>query len=122
VVVIVSLMIAGCSLAVSVTAGLNERRRPFALLRLTGAPLSTLRRVVALETVVPLLVASVVAAGTGFFAAWMFLRAQLGYTLQAPRPVYFAVVGAGVICSLAVIASTMPLLARLSGPETARSE
>ena len=48
-VILVSLPIAGCSLAVSVAAGLTDRKRPFSLLRLTGAPLGVLRRVVALE-------------------------------------------------------------------------
>jgi hypothetical protein len=47
-----ALPIAGCS----VVAGLNDRKRPFSWLRLTGAPLSMLRRVVALENAVPLLV------------------------------------------------------------------
>ena len=48
-VLLASLPIAGCSLAVNVAGGLAERRRPFSLLRLTGVPLSTLRRVVAIE-------------------------------------------------------------------------
>ncbi len=38
-----------------VAAGLADRKRPFSLLRLTGARLATLRRVVALEGAVPLL-------------------------------------------------------------------
>src|SRR5688500_4777492 len=44
-----NLAIAGCSLAVGVVAGLNDRRRPFSLLRLTGAPLTLLPRVVTVE-------------------------------------------------------------------------
>src|SRR6202035_5154801 len=63
VVILVSLVIAGCSLAVSVTAGVNDRKRPFSLLRLTGAPLGVLRGVVALEAAVPLLVIAVISAG-----------------------------------------------------------
>ena len=39
VVIVVSLVIAGCGLAVSVTAGISDRKRPFSLLRLTGVPL-----------------------------------------------------------------------------------
>jgi hypothetical protein len=49
VVILVSLPIAGCTLAASVAAGLADRKRPFSLLRLTGAPLAVLRRVVVLE-------------------------------------------------------------------------
>jgi hypothetical protein len=65
IVVIISLVIAGCGLAVSVTAGVNDRQRPFSLLRLTGVPVRTLRRVVALEAALPLVVISVLSAGTG---------------------------------------------------------
>ena len=59
VVVLTSLAIAGCTLAASIAAGLAERKRPFSLLRLAGAPLGMLQRVVALESAVPLLVTAV---------------------------------------------------------------
>ena len=68
-VILVSLPIAGCTLAAAVAAGLADRKRPFSLLRLTGARLVTLRRVVALESAVPLLAVAAVAIGTGFGAA-----------------------------------------------------
>ncbi|OHV51324.1 FtsX-like permease family protein [Pseudofrankia sp. BMG5.36] len=122
VVILCSLPIAGCSLAVSVAGGLSDRRRPFSLLRLTGVQLATLRRVVAIESVVPLLVTAAVAIGMGFVAAQLFLRAQLDYTLVAPGPAYYTVVAGGLALSLAVIASTLPLLRRITGPETARND
>jgi predicted lysophospholipase L1 biosynthesis ABC-type transport system permease subunit len=122
VVTVVSLCIAGCSLAVSVAAGLNDRKRPFSMLRLTGAPLGVLRRVVALETAVPLLVVSVVASATGFLTAYLFLRSQLGYSLQAPGLDYYLIVLVGIAASLGVIGSTLPLLRRLTGPEAARND
>ena len=122
VVIAASLVIAGCSLAVSVTGGVNERKRPFSLLRLTGVPLSVLRRVVALEAAVPLLIISVLSAAMGFLAAGLFLNAQLGYSLRAPGPGYYALVGAGLVASLAIIAATLPLIERITGPEVARNE
>jgi cell division protein FtsX len=122
VVILTSLPIAGCSLAVSVVAGLNDRKRPFSLLRLAGAPLGMLRRVVALESAVPLLVLAVVSIGTGFLAAGLFLRSQLSESLQPPGVGYYLIVLAGLIASLAVIASTLPLLKRITGPEIARNE
>lgn len=122
VVVLVSLPIAGCSLAVSVVGGLVERKRPFSLLRLSGVSLGMLRRVVALEAVVPLLVTAVVAIGVGLLAAQLFLRAQLTETLQPPGVQYYLIVVAGVVVALAIIASTLPLLRRITGPETARNE
>jgi len=122
VVILVSLPIAGCALAVSVAAGLSDRKRPFSLLRLAGAPLGMLRRVVALESAVPLLVIAVVSVGMGFLAAQLFLRAQLGYSLRPPGPSYYLIVLAGLTASLGIIASTLPLLNRITGPETARNE
>ncbi|MEU6207580.1 FtsX-like permease family protein [Micromonospora musae] len=122
VVMLASLPIAGCSLAVSVAGGLSDRRRPFSMLRLTGVRLRTLRRVVALETVVPLLVVSVVALGMGFLAAHLFLRAQLDYPLLAPKPSFWLLVAGGLVVSLGIVASTLPLLGRITGPETARNE
>ncbi|MGV9213582.1 FtsX-like permease family protein [Micromonospora sp. RB23] len=122
VVIIASLALGGCSLAVSVIGGLTERRRPFSLLRLSGAPVRVLRRVVALESAVPMLAVTAVAIGMGLLAAHLFLRAQMGYTLVAPPPRFAVIVVIGLAACLGVIASTMPLLERVTGPETARSE
>lgn len=122
VVILVSLPIAGCSLAVSVAAGLNDRRRPFSLLRLSGTPVALLRRVLAFETALPLLVTAAVSVGVGFLSAHLFLRGQLGETLQAPGLSFYLLVVAGLVASLAVIASTLPLLERITGPDSARTD
>lgn len=122
VVILVSLPIAGCSLAVSVAGGLTDRKRPFSLLRLTGVQLATLRRVVLLESALPLLVVAVVAIGMGFLAAQLFLQAQYGYSVRAPDFSYYVLVLLGLAASLGVIGSTLPLLRRITGPQTARNE
>ncbi|GAA0283286.1 FtsX-like permease family protein [Cryptosporangium japonicum] len=122
VVVLVSLPVAGCSLAVGVVGGLLERRRPFSLLRLSGTPLAVLRRVVAFESTVPLLTVAAVAIGSGLLAAHLFLRSQLSISLRAPGTEYYLVVGVGLGVSLAVVASTLPLLRTLTGPASARNE
>jgi hypothetical protein len=122
VVILTSLPIAGCSLAASIAAGLSERRRPFSLLRLTGVPIAVLRRVVALESAVPLLIAAVVSIAMGFLAAQLFLSSQLGYTLRPPGVEYYLIVLSGLAVSLGIIASTLPLLRRMTGPEVVRNE
>lgn len=121
VVIVASLIIAACSLAVSVTAGISDRRRPFSLLRLAGAPLSVLRRMVLLEAAVPLLIISGLSAGLGFLAAELFLSSQLGYALQPPGAEYYLPVFGGIVLSLTIIASTLPLIERIAGPEMARN-
>ncbi|MFJ9606959.1 FtsX-like permease family protein [Kitasatospora sp. NPDC101176] len=121
VVLLTTLPIAGCSLAVSVVAGLSDRRRPFAMLRLTGAPLGLLQRVIGLESALPLLLVSGVAIGTGFAAAAMFLKSQMEYDLVSPGAVYYGLTAFGLLASLGIIASTLPLLKRITGPEAARN-
>ncbi len=121
VVVLTSLAIAGCTLAASVAGGLAERKRPFSLLRLAGTPLGLLQRVIALESAVPLLVTAVLSIGVGFAAAAMYAKAQVG-PFAAPGAAYYVITGAGIAVSLGIIASTMPLLRRITGPEVARNE
>jgi hypothetical protein len=122
VVILVSLAIAGCTLAAGIAAGLADRKRPFSLLRLTGARLATLRRVVALEGAVPLLAVAVVAIGTGFGGAAMNAALQQGHPIVAPGAAYYLITAGGILVALGVIAATFPLLARITGPEAARNE
>ena len=122
VIIAASLLIAGCSLAVGVTAGVSDRKRPFSLLRLTGVPITMLRRVVALEAAVPLVVAAILAAGVGLLGAELFLRSTLRVSLRWPGLLYFVVVITGVVASLGVILSTLPVIDRITGPAVARSE
>jgi|SRR3984957_1380525 len=122
VVILASLLIAGCSLTIAMAAGISERRRPFSLLRLSGVPLGVLQRMVALETAGPLLVISLVSALTGLVASDLFLRSQLGLTLRPPSPVYYLIVLGGLVGALAIMASTLPLLDRVTRPEDARTE
>jgi hypothetical protein len=122
VVILVSLAIAGCTLAAGIAAGLADRKRPFSLLRLTGARLATLRRVVALEGAVPLLAVAVVAIGTGFGGAAMNAALQQGHPIVAPGAAYYVITAGGILVALGVIAATFPLLSRITGPEAARNE
>jgi hypothetical protein len=121
-VILVSLPIAGCTLAAGIAAGLADRKRPFSLLRLTGARLAMLRRVVALETAVPLLAVAAVAIGTGFGAAAMYASLEMQHPMAAPGAAYYLITAGGILVSLGIIAATFPLLARITGPEVARNE
>ena len=122
VVILVSLPIAGCTLAAGIAAGLADRKRPFSLLRLTGARLSMLRRVVALEGAVPLLAVAAVAIGAGFGGAAMNASLQQNHSIVSPGAAYYLLVGGGILVALGIIAATFPLLARITGPEVARNE
>ncbi len=120
VVILASLVIAGCSLAVGVAGGVADRRRPFGLLRLSGVPLGVLRRVVALETVLPLVVTAAVAAGAGLLVADLFVQAQMERSITLPGLGFLVALLVGLGVALGVVASSFPLLARLTGPDSAR--
>jgi hypothetical protein len=121
-VILVSLPIAGCTLAAAIAAGLADRKRPFSLLRLTGARLATLRRVVALESAVPLLAVAAVAIGTGFAAAAEYASVAQHHPMVAPGAAYYVLTAGGILAALGIIAATFPLLKRITGPEVARNE
>jgi hypothetical protein len=122
--VVLTLIVAGCSLAVAVGGSLIERKRPFTLLRLTGTPTSTLYRVVFLEAVLPLAAATVVAAGIAYAISVLTVRtmAPAGTPVPVPGHAYFLTMGVGLVASLLVIAASLPLLGRITGPSGVRFE
>jgi hypothetical protein len=122
VIIVASLIIAACSLAVNIAAGLGERKRPFSLLRLTGVPTALLHRVIALESALPLLLVAAVSIVVGLVSAALYLHSQVGIAFSIPGITYWATVIGGLAVSLAIIASTFPLLNRITGPEVARNE
>jgi hypothetical protein len=122
VVILTSLTIAGCTLATGVAGGVADRKRPFSLLRLTGARLAMLRRVIILESAVPLLAIAAVAIGTGFGASAMYATMEMKLSLVSPGAAYYVLIAAGIVLALGLIVATFPLLRRITGPETARSE
>jgi hypothetical protein len=122
--VVLTLVVAGCSLAVAVGGSLVERKRPFTLLRLTGTPTSALYRVVFLEAVFPLAAATIVAAGTAYAISVLTVQkmAPAGTPLPVLGHVYYLTMAGGLAASLLVIVSSLPLLGRITGPGTVRFE
>lgn len=121
-----TLLVAGCSLAVSVGGSLVERKRPFTLLRVSGTPESSLRRVVILEAGLPLMGAAVIAALAGAVIARPFVESLASTSpsvhVPYPGPIYFVTMGAGLVACLAVLLATLPLLSRITRPDAVRFE
>jgi len=122
--VALTLIVAGCSLAVAVGGSLVERKRPFTLLRVSGTPMSTLYRVVFLEAVLPLVSATVVAGGIAYGVAVLIVSrvAPAGTPVPAPGHAYYLTMGIGLAASLLVILASLPLLGRITGPAGVRFE
>ncbi len=122
--VALTLLVAGCSLAVAVGGSLVERKRPFTLLRVSGTATSTLYKVVFLEAVFPLVAATLVAAATAYGIAVLTVSKMAPAGTPAPvlGHVYYLTMGAGLAISLLVILVTLPLLGRITGPGNVRFE
>jgi hypothetical protein len=116
------LLIAGCSLAVAVAGGLVERKRPFALLRLSGMRLPELHRVVLAEAGGPLLVVAAGSAMVGVFVATLTLAVVGLHEWRLPSLGFWGALAGGLALALAVVCSTLPLLDRLTSLESARFE
>jgi hypothetical protein len=122
--VALTLVVAGCSLAVAVGGGLVDRKRPFTLLRVSGTPVGVLSRVVLMEAALPLaaatLIAAAIAYGTSILA---FVRlAPAGTAIPQLGHVYYATMGTGLAIALLVILVTLPLLRRMTTPGNVRFE
>jgi hypothetical protein len=122
--VALTILVAGCSLAVAIGGGLADRKRPFTLLRVSGTPVRTLYRVLLLEAVVPLAAATLVTAGLAYgMSVLAILRmAPPGTPVPLLGHAYFATMGAGLAIALIVIGVTLPLLNRMTGPDNVRFE
>jgi hypothetical protein len=122
--VALTLIVAGCSLAVTVGGGLVDRKRPFTLLRVSGTPVSVLSRVVLLEAAVPLVAATVLAAAIAYGTSiTAFLRlAPRGTAIPQLGHDYYAIMGIGLVVAFVVILVTLPLLRRMTAPATIRFE
>jgi FtsX-like permease family len=116
------LLIAGCSLAVAVAGGLVERKRPFALLRLSGMRLAELHRVVLAEAGGPLLVIAAGSAVVGMFVAALTLAVVGLHEWRLPSLGFWDALAGGLALALAVVCTTLPLLDRLTSLESARFE
>jgi len=119
---IIVLIVAGCGLLVAVADSLLERRRPFALLRLTGMTLRQLRAAVLLEAAIPLIATTVLAAAAGTVYGEMVLNATSRTPYQWPSAQFMLAIVAGVVLALAIVTLTLPLLGKITRPENARFE
>lgn len=112
--------LAGADLAISTSIALLQRRRQYALLRMTGVPITTLRRAMLWETAAPLATASLLATGLGLVVA----NALLG-TNSLTLPMAWALVWpplAGFLLALATTCCALPLIRRVTDTEDVRFE
>jgi hypothetical protein len=122
--VTLTIVVAGCSLAVSIGGALVDRKRPFTLLRVGGTPLGTLTRVVLMEAVLPLAAAVIAAAGIAYGMSVLAVTrvAPPGTPVPGLNGTYWATMGGGLAIALAAACVTLPLLGRMTSPANVRFE
>jgi hypothetical protein len=113
------LLVAACSLTVATVSGLMERRRPFALLRASGVRLGELRRIVLLETGLPLVITALGGVGIAMLVIYVGAPRE---EWRLPEVSFFAGLGIGVLAALAVSALALPLMDVATRHDGARFE
>ncbi|WP_307857161.1 ABC transporter permease [Pseudarthrobacter albicanus] len=109
--VLVAVVIAGISLAVSTAAAILDRKRVLGLMRLMGMPVSVLRKVIVQEAAVPLLAVLLVSVGLGFFVAWLMITSfGGGRTITWPSTEYCAALSLSLLLALAAVTATFGLI------------
>ncbi|KIP53421.1 ABC transporter permease [Leucobacter komagatae] len=102
--IVIATLISVVSLAISTIASMLDRKRVLGLLRLSGMPAATLRRMILVETALPLASVFLLTIGLGFVAAWaVVVGLSGGYRdVRLPDASYLGLLG---ICfALAAIA------------------
>jgi hypothetical protein len=120
--VAMTMAVAGASLAIAVTGSLLDRRRPFALLRLSGVTLRTLRSILLVEAAGPLVAVALLSGLLGVAVSQLLLRLVGGGDVPLPDASFLLLLLAGVGGALVIVAGTLPLVGPMTDLEETRFE
>jgi len=126
--VLVSVLVAAASLALTSVDAVRERRRSFAALVAAGTPLSVLRRSVLVQTVLPLVLGVAVATGCAGFASAVYLG--IGAAGQDPSypvthvpwPSLLGIAATAVVAVALATTATLPAVRAVTHPSALRTE
>lgn len=118
----VTMAVAIVSIVVSTIGGLLERRRSMYTLRLSGMQVNELKHMVVIESLIPLIVMSLISAGIGAWGGTAFTK--IGSTTLHPTitPMYIAVVVGSLVIATIAIYLILPMINRLTSPEANQTE
>ena len=118
----ITLFVAVASLIVSTVGGLLERRKSLFTLRLGGMTLGQMKRVVLIESLIPLIGTSVLAAGAGIWVAKIFLEVFSSTVRVSLSATYFAIVIGSLVLAVIGIWLVLPMLKRITSLEQNQTE
>ena len=118
----VTLFVAVASLIVSTIGGLFERRRSLYTLRLGGMRLGQLKRLIMTESLVPLLSVSLLSCAIGVWVGTIFVTTFSASLKPKLSPLYFGIVGGGLVAAIIGIYLVLPMVRKLTDPEANQTE
>lgn len=119
----VTIAMAGFSVAVSMIGSFFERKKSFGNLRLIGLDIESLYKVVLVESLLPMALASVVAVSAGILMAKYSASAMTKqFVFRAPGLDYFLMIGGAMVVTILIIMATLPILKKITGMESNRTE
>lgn len=118
----ITLFVAVASLVVSTIGGLLERRRSLFTLRLGGMTLGQMKRVVLIESLIPLIGTSVLAAGAGIWVSKIFLEVFSSTVRVSLSPIYFVIVIGSMVVAIIGIWLVLPMLKNITSLEQNQTE
>lgn len=118
----ITLFVAVASLIVSTIGGLFERRRSLFTLRLGGMTISQLKRMVLIESLIPLISTSIVAASAGIWVAVVFLTSFSSTVRVSLSATYFIIVIGALVAAIVGIWLVLPTLKKITAIEQNQTE
>ncbi len=118
----ITLFVAVASLIVSTVGGLLERRKSLFTLLLGGMTLGQMKRVVLIESLIPLIGTSVLAAGAGIWVAKIFLEVFSSTVRVSLSATYFAIVIGSLVLAVIGIWLVLPMLKKITSLEQNQTE
>lgn len=117
-----TMSVAVCSMIVSTIGGLLERRRSLLTLRLGGMTIGQLKQIVMIESLIPLVSVSLVAAGLGVWVSTIFLSSLSNTVKPTLTLTYYCIVG-GLLAAAAVgVYLVLPMIKKITSLEENRTE
>jgi len=121
--VVIAIVIAGVSLAVSSAASVMDNKRSFGLMRLMGMPTGVLRRVIATQAMVPLLATIGATIATGFAVAYALITGWApSLRMSWPDPRYYVAIAVATLIAAIAVAATFTVATAATSAETTRFE
>ena len=119
---VVTMAVAIISITVSTIGSLLERRRSMYMLRLSGMQVSELEHMVMIESLIPLIIMSLVSAGIGAWGGVVFTNIGSSTLRPTITPTYILVVIGSLVIATIVIRLVLPMINRLTSPEANQTE